>query len=191
MGTQHVRRPPIEVVKTKFARRHRPPYFAKAWYSNVRKSIGTAKKSSPAHLIGNLWQGPPRASLQRQRHPYNWHWFRNYGTGETLNNGTVTKSDVCRWASRSTSKRVTSSGGRYQFKDDWQFYDTLVTSFEYEDARCPGGQSCQGMKYYNRDRGSLNHGNHGNGSRRSRRYKFTISKETKPVHSKPAAQRLL
>jgi len=26
-----------------------------------------------------------------------------------------------------------SDGGRYQFKDDWQFYDTLVTSFDYGD----------------------------------------------------------
>ena len=48
-----------------------------------------------------------------------------------------------------------SSGGRYQFKDDWQFYDTLVTSFEYEDKLIAWeGKSCQGMKYYERDRGS-------------------------------------
>ena len=52
-------------------------------------------------------------------------------------------------------KRITSSGGRYQFKDDWQFYDTLVTSFEYDDKMITWeGKSCQGMKVYNRDRGS-------------------------------------
>jgi hypothetical protein len=52
-------------------------------------------------------------------------------------------------------QRVTSSGGRYQFKDDWQFYDTLVTSFEYEDKMISWeGKSCQGMKFYGRDRGS-------------------------------------
>ncbi len=52
-------------------------------------------------------------------------------------------------------KRVTSSGGRYQFKDDWQFYDTLITSFEYDDAMMSWeGKSCQGMKFYGRDRGS-------------------------------------
>ena len=87
--------------------------------------------------------------------PYNWHWFRIYGTGETLNNGTH-EVDVCRWAlGVDYPKRVTSSGGRYHFKDDWQFYDTLVTSFEYEDKMITWeGKSCEGMKYYGRDRGS-------------------------------------
>ena len=54
------------------------------------------------------------------------------------------------------SERVTSSGGRYHFKDDWQFYDTLATSFEYDDRMISWeGKSCQGMKYYGRDRGTV------------------------------------
>src|SRR6202051_4052923 len=41
------------------------------------------------------------------------------------------------------------------FKEDWQFYDKLVTSFEYEDKVISWeGKSCQGMRYYGRDRGS-------------------------------------
>jgi predicted dehydrogenase len=134
------------------------PYMAKAWYANVRKSIGVGKEISvPPQLDWELWQGPaPRRPYQDNVHPYNWHWFRNYGTGETLNNGTH-EVDVCRWAlAVDYPKRVTSSGGRYHFRDDWQFYDTLVTSFEYEDRLISWeGKSCQGMKYYNRDRGSL------------------------------------
>jgi len=133
------------------------PYLAKAWYSNVRKSIGTGKEVPvPEQLDWDLWQGPaPRRPYKDNVQPYNWHWFRNYGTGETLNNGTH-KVDVCRWAlGVDYPKRVTASGGRYQFKDDWQFYDTLVTSFEYEDKMLTWeGKSCQGMKYYGRDRGS-------------------------------------
>jgi hypothetical protein len=64
--------------------------------------------------------------------------------------------DVCRWAlSVDYPQRVTASEGRYHFKDDWQFYDTLVTSFEYEDKIISWeGNSCQGMKYYGRDRGA-------------------------------------
>src|SRR5271156_6073984 len=133
------------------------PYFAKAWYSNVRKSIGTGKEVSvPPQLDWDLWQGPaPRRAYKDNVHPYNWHWFRTWGTGEALNNGTH-EIDVCRWAMGvDYPNRVTSSGGRYQFKDDWQFYDTLVTSFEYPDkAMSWEGKCCQGMKYYGRDRGS-------------------------------------
>jgi len=133
------------------------PYFANCWYSNVRKSIGNGKEMPvPPQLDWDLWQGPaPRRPYRDDIHPYNWHWFRLYGTGETLNNGTH-EVDVCRWAlGIDYPKRITSSGGRYQFKDDWQFYDTLVTSFEYEDKMITWeGKSCQGMKYYNRDRGS-------------------------------------
>ena len=133
------------------------PYFAKAWYSNVRKSIGTGKEVPvPAQLDWDLWQGPaPRRAYRDNVHPYNWHWFRTWGTGETLNNGTH-EVDVCRWAlGVDYPAKVTSSGGRYHFKDDWQFYDTLVTSFDYEDKMITWeGKSCQGMKYYGRDRGS-------------------------------------
>ncbi len=134
------------------------PYFGKAWYSNVRKSIGTGKEVPvPAQLDWDLWQGPvPRCPYRSNVHPYNWHWFKIYGTGETLNNGTH-EVDVCRWAlGVDYPKRVTASGGRYQFKDDWQFYDTLVTSFEYDDKLIAWeGKSCQGMKFYGRDRGSV------------------------------------
>ena len=133
------------------------PYYAKAWYSNVRKSMGTGEEVPvPEQLDWDLWQGPaPRRPYKDNVHPYNWHWLRIYGTGETLNNGTH-EVDVCRWAlGVDYPKRVSSSGGRYQYKDDWQFYDTLVTSFEYEDRMLSWeGKCCQGMKFYGRDRGS-------------------------------------
>jgi predicted dehydrogenase len=132
-------------------------YYAKAWYSNTRKSIGTGKEVPvPSQLDWDLWQGPaPRAIYKDNIHPYNWHWFKIWGTGESLNNGTH-EVDVCRWAlGVDYPKRVTSSGGRYQFKDDWQFYDTLITSFEYDDKLLSWeGKSCQGMRFYGRDRGS-------------------------------------
>jgi predicted dehydrogenase len=158
MGTQQRSSPhTIEIVEKIHGGAIGRPYLAKAWYSNVRKSIGTGKEVPvPEQLDWDLWQGPaPRRPYKDNVQPYNWHWFRNYGTGETLNNGTH-EVDVCRWAlGVDYPKRVTASGGRYQFKDDWQFYDTLVTSFEYEDKMLTWeGKSCQGMKYYGRDRGS-------------------------------------
>jgi predicted dehydrogenase len=158
MGTQQRSSPhTIEVVDKIQNGLIGRPYYAKAWYSNTRKSIGTGKEAPvPAQLDWDLWQGPaPRQPYKDNVQPYNWHWFRIWGTGETLNNGTH-EVDVCRWAlGVDFPNRVTASGGRYQFKDDWQFYDTLVTSFEYDDKLISWeGKCCQGMKFYDRDRGS-------------------------------------
>jgi predicted dehydrogenase len=133
------------------------PYLAKAWYANTRLSMGTGKPAPvPEWLNWDLWQGPaPRSEYKDNIHPYNWHWLRRYGTGETLNNGTH-EVDVCRWAMQAEfPETVSATGGRYQFKDDWQFYDTLVTNFGYKDKTISWeGRCCQGMKVYDRDRGS-------------------------------------
>jgi predicted dehydrogenase len=165
MGTQQrSSRHTIEVIEKIRGGAIGRPYFAKAWYSNVRKSIGTGKEIPvPPQLDWNLWQGPaPRRPYRDDVHPYNWHWFRIYGTGEALNNGTH-EVDVCRWAlAVDYPKRVTASGGRYHFHDDWQFYDTLLTSFEYDDQMISWeGKSCEGMKYYGRDRGATIMGTEG------------------------------
>jgi predicted dehydrogenase len=132
-------------------------YFANCWYSNVRKSIGVGKEVPvPATLDWDLFQGPaPRQAYKDNYQPYNWHWFKIWGTGESLNNGTH-EVDVCRWAlGVDYPNSVTSTAGRYQFKDDWQFYDTMVTSFAYDNATISwDGKCCNGMKYYGRDRGS-------------------------------------
>ena len=139
-------------------------YFAKAWYVNTRKSMGIGKETAvPEWLDWELWQGPvPRSAYKDNIHPYNWHWLRRYGTGEALNNGTH-EVDICRWAlDVDYPNQVTANGGRYQWKDDWQFYDTLVTNFVYPDKMLTWeGRSCQGMKIYGRDRGSVIHGTKG------------------------------
>ena len=158
MGTQQRSSPhTIEIVDKIHGGLIGRAYYAKAWYSNTRKSIGFGKPAPvPPQLDWELWQGPaPRKPYTDNVQPYNWHWFRNWGTGETLNNGTH-EVDVCRWAlDVDYPQRVTATGGRYQFKDDWQFYDTLVTSFNYPDKMLSWeGKSCSGMKFYNRDRGS-------------------------------------
>ena len=140
------------------------PYFAKAWYSNVRKSIGTGRETPvPPQLDWELWQGPaPRKPYKDNIHPYNWHWLKHWGTGEALNNGTHSV-DICRWAlGVDYPNNVAASGGRYHFKDDWQFYDTLVTSFNYGDSMITWeGKSCNGMKYYGHDSGVVVMGTEG------------------------------
>src|SRR5580698_1675585 len=72
-------------------------YMAKAWYANTRGATNYGQPSAaPATLNWDLWQGPaPRSEYRENIHPYNWHWLRRYGTGESLNNGTH-EVDVCR-----------------------------------------------------------------------------------------------
>ena len=157
MGTQQRSSPhTIEIVEKIHNGLVGTAYFGKAWYSNTRKSIGTGKPAPvPPQLDWDLWQGPaPHQPYTDNIQPYNWHWFKIYGTGEALNNGTH-EVDVCRWALNvNYPQRIASSGGRYHFKDDWQFYDTLVTSFAYEDKMINWeSKSCQGMELYGRDRG--------------------------------------
>ncbi len=139
-------------------------YFGKAWYSNTRKSMGTGKEVPvPEWLDWDLWQGPaPRSAYKDNIHPYNWHWLRRYGTGESLNNGTH-EVDVCRWAlGIDMPQRVTASAGRYAFHDDWEFYDTMTTSFEYPEHLITWeGKCCNGMPYFGRDRGVTIHGTTG------------------------------
>ena len=139
-------------------------YMAKAWYANTRGATHYGQPGpAPATLNWDLWQGPaPRSDYRENIHPYNWHWLRRYGTGETLNNGTH-EVDICRWALQADyPNAVTSSGGNYQFKDDWEFYDTLITNFEYEGKTISWeGRSRQGMRLYNRDRGSVIYGTKG------------------------------
>src|ERR1035438_1357392 len=152
MGTQQRSSPhTIEIVDKIHGGLIGRAYFAKAWYSNVRKSIGVGKEAPvPSQLDWDLWQGPvPRRPYKDNVQPYNWHWFKTWGTGESLNNGTH-EVDVCRWAlGVDYPNSVASIAGRYQFKDDWQFYETLITSYEYDDKMISWeGKCCNGMKYY-------------------------------------------
>jgi predicted dehydrogenase len=132
------------------------PYFVRVWYSNSRKGIGFGKEVPvPANLDWDLWQGPaPRQPYKDNLHPYNWHWFKHWGTGEAGNNGTH-DVDLARWAlGVDLPKTVVATGGRYQLKDDQQFYDTLAVNFDYGDQVISWeSRSCNGMRYLDREAG--------------------------------------
>ena len=109
--------------------------YAKCWYSRKRGSIGRGKPVPvPATLDWDLWQGPaPRVKDFKDNYlPYNWHWFRNWGTGEALNNGTH-YVDIIRWGlGVGYPTKVASTGGRFHHQDDdWEFFDTQVISFQF------------------------------------------------------------
>ena len=140
-------------------------YYGKAWYANTRGSIGIGKPVPvPEWLDWDLYQGPaPRKEFKDNIVHYNWHWFRNWGTGEILNNGTH-EVDICRWAlGVDYPEKVSSNGGRYQFQDDWEFYDTQIASYDFAEGKTINweGRSCNGNKLHNRGRGSIIYGTEG------------------------------
>lgn len=142
-------------------------YYAKAWYEANRGSIGTGKEiAPPAELDWDLWQGPaPRKKYKDNWVHYNWHWFWHWGTGEIVNNG-LHEMDVARWLlNASLPSKVSSTGGRFAFKDDWEFYDTQNASFEFPEGKMLSweGKSCNGMDVYQRPggRGTWLHGTQG------------------------------
>jgi predicted dehydrogenase len=132
------------------------PYFARAWYSSTRKGIGFGKDAPvPSQINWDLWQGPaPRRPYKDNYQPYNWHWFKHWGTGEAGNNG-VHNIDICRWAMGvGYPQSVAASGGRYALKDDQQFYDTLSANFDYGDKMITWeGRSCGAIAYFGRNSG--------------------------------------
>jgi len=138
-------------------------HFAKSWYFNDRPSIGIGKQVPvPDWLDWNLWQGPaPRTLYKDNFHPYNWHWFWHWGTAESANNG-VHRIDLMRWAMNlDYPVKVSSTGGRLYFKDDWETPDTQVINLEFADGvfMLWEGYSCSGphgigIVFYG-DKGSL------------------------------------
>jgi predicted dehydrogenase len=110
-------------------------YKGEAYYSNNRGSIGKGKVIEvPKSLDWELWQGPAlREKYKDNVHPYNWHWFRNWGTGEIHNNGTH-EIDICRWAlGVDLPNSVTSFGGKYTYDDDWEFVDNQQVTFSFSN----------------------------------------------------------
>ncbi len=141
------------------------PYMGKAWYANTRGSIGTGRVADvPDWLDWDLWQGPaPRVDYRDNLVHYNWHWFWHWGTGE-INNNALHEMDICRWAlGVELPNRVTSSGGRYHFDDDWEFFDTQIATYEYEGGKQIAweGRSCNGHPFFDRGRGATIHGTDG------------------------------
>ena len=111
------------------------PHWGKTWYNTCRAPIGRGKPCAvPEWLDWDLWQATaPRTAFRDNVVHYNWHWFRNWGTGECGNNQ-VHFADVARWMlGVDYPETVSSHGGRFWMpKDqDWEWPDTQMITYNF------------------------------------------------------------
>ena len=128
--------------------------WGKVWYMAGREPIGNGKSVPvPKNFDWDLWQGPaPRTGYRDNYVPYNWHWFRRWGTGECGNNS-IHFVDLARWAMKlEWPSRVTSSGGEFWIpeSDDWQWPDAQMVTWEFPERKFITweGLCCTGFKPY-------------------------------------------
>ena len=135
----------IEAISALHAGEIGKVFFARAWYTNHRPTIGRGKPAPvPEWLNYDLWQGPtPERPYRDNLLHYNWHWFWHYSTAELGNNG-VHSLDLARWGlGVDLPRRVTCAGNRYHFQDDWETPDLCVATFDFgTSAIVWEGQSC-------------------------------------------------
>ena len=109
--------------------------MAKAINSQRRGEIGRQPDTeTPPHVHYDLWLGPaPKRPFNANRFHYNWHWWWDYGTGDTGNDG-IHQIDIARWGlGVELPKAVTCSGGQLWYDDDHETPDTQIATFEYDD----------------------------------------------------------
>lgn len=131
-------------------------YYAHAWYTNDRPSIGHGKPAPvPDWLDYELWQGPaPHVPFNDNFVHYDWHWRWRWGTGEAGNNGTHTL-DLARWGlDVELPERVTAAGGRYRWDDDWECPDTEMLTWEFPGKKMVTWQGRSCAPYQPEDTGS-------------------------------------
>ncbi|MCP4639791.1 MAG: Gfo/Idh/MocA family oxidoreductase [bacterium] len=109
-----------------------------------RHDIGHGEEMDPpASLDWDVWLGPAPVRPYRD-YPdkkgsrgiyvhYNWHWFWDFGNGETGNQG-VHEMDVACWGmNKGLPSKVFSAGGRYGWDDIAETPNTQASTFTYPD----------------------------------------------------------
>jgi len=107
---------------------------AKAWNIQQRRNIGHQQPSiPPVNVDYDLWVGPAEyVPFQTNRFHSDWHWWRNFGTGDIGNDG-AHELDYARWGLGvdTMPARVSAIGGKYYFDDQQEFPDTATCIAEY------------------------------------------------------------
>lgn len=91
----------------------------------------------PAGLDWDLFLGPAQwKPYSKNKFAYNWHWFWDTGNGDIGNQG-VHEMDIALWALGRTGwpRTVSSTGGKFAWKDDQETPNTQHAAFEFGDSQ--------------------------------------------------------
>jgi predicted dehydrogenase len=109
---------------------------SKGYCCKPRWSIGFKETGAPpATLNWDAWLGPaPEQPYHANLVHYNWHWFWDFGNGDTGNQG-VHEIDVARWAidGATLPTKVWALGGRLGYEDQGQTPNMHLSVLEYGD----------------------------------------------------------
>ncbi len=113
-------------------------YHARAECFRRRFSIGhTPDEPVPAGLDWDRFLGPAQwKPYSKNKFAYNWHWFWDTGNGDIGNQG-VHEMDISLWGLGRTGwpLTVSSSGGKFVWKDDQETPNTQQTTCDFGDAQ--------------------------------------------------------
>jgi predicted dehydrogenase len=113
-------------------------YHARGLCFRRRFSIGhTPDEPVPPGLEWDRFLGPAQwKPYSKNKFAYNWHWFWDTGNGDIGNQG-IHEMDICLWGLGRTGwpQVVSSTGGKYVWKDDQQTANTQQSAFDFGDAQ--------------------------------------------------------
>jgi predicted dehydrogenase len=113
-------------------------YHARALCFRRRFSIGhSPDEPVPPGLDWDLFLGPAQwKPYSKNKFAYNWHWFWDTGNGDIGNQG-VHEMDIALWGLGRTGwpVSVSSTGGKFVWKDDQETPNTQQTTFDFGDAQ--------------------------------------------------------
>ncbi len=109
--------------------------FVRAATIHWREPLPKVPDSDPPKTLDyDMWTGPaPLKPYNKYRHHYNWHFTRDYGTGDT-GNWAAHWLDIVRWfMGIDYPNRVVGMGGQFITKDIKEWPDTQTTLLEYPE----------------------------------------------------------
>ncbi len=107
--------------------------FARAWFTTQRGTVKVVPDADPpATLDYDLWCGPaPKRPYNPEKLHYNWHYMRDYGTGDAGNWGGHWLDTVRMLAGLDLPTAAMGLGGRYVTNDAKEWPDTATVLYEY------------------------------------------------------------